>query len=864
MESEITAPTYGVPTFSGNFSVSDAHVKKCLSHVRRAHFGHVISIVGHDNICGIGKTTFASRLVTSVDCVNYFQLGIAWISVGKSPSDDELLMLVRTVATQILQIAARKSIGGLGEVNSDMSRHFHSQCKGSVQDCLVAIRAILQLAQSVPDSEESLKCLVVLDDVWDDRLVRLLTALPLVVLLTTRCSQIFSDGKIPGTVYYLEAVAVEQKSRVLCRYAGLYEQASAIPPVALEVLSTAHSLFEVSILSRIISSHIRDSAQLKQLLQRRVRDGVVSNSHNKWIANHADGSWHGLDLMSHVGALTALDLCLEQLDASTHRLYLLLCLFPPGVPLSREYLMLLWGLTESTEYVAVVEMLVAKQLVVVSVVDGVRTLQLHYLHHVFLKLAVLRCRRPQTESAFVCFAFFDMGEGGSAEGEGNIYYAVQKAADRLLSHLSSINEATMGSASILFPVWRSLNTCYEIGLLLSCDGPIVYLLRASVDLVESAYVCSVAPSAGSDAGTAAGSGGGSGRCEICVVADYLQSASRIIEQIAPSNGSGSDSGGHRAGDNVGGGHLKTWYLFVLQALDESRRHTLSIRRSSDGTDAAQDTSVNPRYAIHRTTEDIELQMGVVLNKVGEICCREGDMKTALEHHMKALRIFQSDKRFSTAQLHNRISGTFASIASIFLKLQAHEEAVRIIQSIIKFKEGLHGATCRDNASAWQQLGDLYTILERHNEALFAYDSAFHIHTVHQGLSHCDTVLAEASKSVAMIHVGDPLNGAAGLYKCINFLLQHDYAPSDPAVARLLPYLSPEQRDRAMHAKSLSSHGCSAEPREGRESESGLFCGLFPSASSRKGDDSGSRAGEENVDASEDFADNNDEDFTICK
>jgi tetratricopeptide (TPR) repeat protein len=765
-----------IPILSGYYSIPENQLKKCLNHIRRAHFGHVIAITGQDNICGVGKSTFAAKLAVSVDTKKHFQFGIIWVRVGHRTGNVEHIALLQHVASQIVENAVR--IMSLEETNRDelMTRISPSDNKTSVADCIAVMQTVFVTLKTKCGTSDIPKCLVIFDDVFDDQLVRYLQHLDIVMLVTTRFAEMFS-GEFPGTIYFLEAITVEQKTKVLCNAAGLYQQTTSLPPLALEVLETCRTIFEVDMCSHLLSTRMNSDKDLEKILRRRREDLSHSGHYTAWIINEAEASWHNLNLMHHVGTLGAMAMCYEQLDAATQQQYLTLSLCPAAVTLTQPFLMMLLNLPGSTEFNAIIGSLTAKHMLICVQTggpDSPKLYHLHYLQWVFLKLVVLQSERRQATS-FFCFSFGQSAPRTDSERPRDVFEALEDAADRLVAYITSAQVVTGTSLLDVLPMWRTLAICGDIGILSSFEGPLVYLQRTAQDLASV--------------------GLGGGGLERCLV-DYVIAASAIVEQLDE---------GRAYTDAVS---MKKWYAFALAAVE------VEERRVAGGSATAARNALLLDISQHRAT---------IMNKLGVIFCQEGQLKFALDYHLEALSELQKKGRPTTTHAYNEISGTFACIANIYIARKAYDEAAHIIQSVIKFNEGLHGLTHKDNAASWCQLGDIYSVLERYSDSLFAYDTAFHIYTVCAGAMHVDTIVAEAAKSVAMIKSGDPDNGIYALRRCIQLLVQQDFSTSDPKFLSFVEYLPEDER---AHFTSNGRDHRAGEGGRSRAVKNMLFCGLI--------------------------------------
>ena len=240
-----------IPVFSGFYSIHENHIKKCLNELRRAHPGYLITILGPNNVCGLGKTTFASKLANSVEVNDYFRFGTIWVTVGDNSSEKELLKLVQLIAIRIIEDACDSVFTTGGLCRSDLMRRVTPpHITPSLEDCVLAMKDLFKFVHLNSPGNE--KCLIVLDDVRDDRLVRVLVEIDAVVLATTRYPELFS-GRYPGSTYLLEPMSVQQQTRIMCVVGGLYEADASMPPVAMEVLSSCLTLFEVDIMCYIMS-----------------------------------------------------------------------------------------------------------------------------------------------------------------------------------------------------------------------------------------------------------------------------------------------------------------------------------------------------------------------------------------------------------------------------------------------------------------------------------------------------------------------------------------------------------------------------------------------------------------------------------
>lgn len=787
MVDEESEYNYGIPILSGCYSFPESQLKKCLNHIRRAHFGHVITIAGHENICGVGKSTFAAKLAMSSDTRKHFQFGIVWVHVGQRNSYDEHTSALQQVAYQLVDNATR--FMSPEDINRDelVSKISSSDSNACIEDCIDVMQTVFRTLITTCGTSEIPKCLIVFDDVYDDQLVRCLQSLDVVMVVTTRFPEIFSS-EFPGTIYFMETVSVEQKTKVLCNAAGLYQQATSLPSLALDVLSTCQTLFEVDLCSHLLSTQLRREDDLEKLLRRRRQEASHSEYYAAWIIKEVDALWHNLNLIHHIGTLTAMSMCYEQLDSATQQQYLMLALCPSGVTLSRHFLMMLLNLSGSTEFNAFAGSLVAKHMLTCVQTGGPESpklYQLHYLHWVFLKLVLLRTERKRAPS-FFCFSFGQTAPRQLLDGSRDVFEALEDAAERIVVYITSPEVVTGTRLVEMLPLWRTLVLCGELRILIDFEGPLVCFHRIAQELVSTDFTGVIADSR--------------------LVVDYVKAASGIIEQFQDmSSGTTSVLS------------MKDWYNFCLNTV-ESQESLISGLIKSPERDAL--------------LSDISQQRAAIMNKMGAIFCKEGQLKFALDYHLRALNELQKKGRPTITHVHKQISNTFAYIANIYIARKLYDEAAHIIQSVIKFNEGLHGPTYKENAGAWYQLGDMLMLLGRYSDSLYAYDAAIHIYTVTVGSLHVDAIVAEAAKSVAVIKSGDPDNGVYALRRCIQLLKQQDYAMDDPKFLCFVEYLPEEER---VHFAPFR-RGQGGVGGGNRAFNSFMFCGLISCVNEVDGED----------------------------
>eukprot|EP00602_Paraphysomonas_sp_CaronLab_P002151 CAMPEP_0185028484 /NCGR_PEP_ID=MMETSP1103-20130426/14224_1 /TAXON_ID=36769 /ORGANISM="Paraphysomonas bandaiensis, Strain Caron Lab Isolate" /LENGTH=696 /DNA_ID=CAMNT_0027562911 /DNA_START=246 /DNA_END=2336 /DNA_ORIENTATION=- len=418
-------------------------------------------------MAGTGKTTLASTVVGIPDVKDWFSGGIYWASVGEIKTDDELAGLLRMLAENLLGYLHSNSC--IAPVLYTKLTHKIYPLFGMLEldDSLRLIREVLDTATA-----SSSHVLVVLDDIWSDRLVRLLCDLKIVILITSRYPELFSEGQFPGCVVRMEECSEEQAMQALYRHSYLTPSLTSLPLEARSLMNTCCTLLEVDTMSRLVAPLMSQRYQLKALLDRRMKDLRPSAPHMRWVSRHNSAPWAPFDLIRHIGCFAALDMTFDCLDDISKRNYLLLSVLPAGATLSISLLHLVWCPLTKAELHSQIEIFVARNLLTSSGEGVDRECKLHVLHELFITMTVLRHREAIAPSIF-CSLFSNSED--SCKPVEHIERHIQAVAERLVCYLSDKHMLLSTPAYMYhnFQVfWRKLKSAHAARVLDRFESPV--------------------------------------------------------------------------------------------------------------------------------------------------------------------------------------------------------------------------------------------------------------------------------------------------------------------------------------------------------------------------------------------------------
>lgn len=184
-------------------------LKLICRRLLNAKEGAIITVAGPSNLSGCGKTTFLSTAIRSDEVRRGFSGGIIWIKVGDIQRDIELIDVVRSITHKLLTRSLK-----LKKINLNLYHKYLQNMSGynhtSIDGFVNIMNEIIAYNNNNDDEKSKSNILLVLDDVWNDKIIRIFKRLKVVIAITTRRPELFSEGQFHGTVFYLNPLNLEQ------------------------------------------------------------------------------------------------------------------------------------------------------------------------------------------------------------------------------------------------------------------------------------------------------------------------------------------------------------------------------------------------------------------------------------------------------------------------------------------------------------------------------------------------------------------------------------------------------------------------------------------------------------------------------
>jgi tetratricopeptide (TPR) repeat protein len=369
---------HGMPLARNLFPPGE-YIPEVVRRLEGTSSGDIIVISGHSEGSGTGKTSVLAA-VTQEERVQMLFCAMFWMNVGAYADDADLFGAAKVLAIDVY-FTLRNLIESIA--HDSETAHVMNKC-GRILADIDSLESAENIMREIISATK--KCLIkqgygsycpllILDDLWSQRLLLLLRETGFTILVTTRYDKVLPDDQFAGCCYVLDPLPTEICLR-------LFFSLSPIDRAVFEKLPSSRDLvrlcasnvtpLELAVLAGL-THHWDPSAlplKLPDVLKKRAK--IMSSADRMaWVEQHwkENPSIFTAKLPAHRGLLTTMLLSIETLDELVLKCYLSLVVVPPGATFEFEFLRSLWDLGDDELIKAVLDILVSRHLLT-SVLDS--------------------------------------------------------------------------------------------------------------------------------------------------------------------------------------------------------------------------------------------------------------------------------------------------------------------------------------------------------------------------------------------------------------------------------------------------------------------------------------------------------------
>jgi hypothetical protein len=358
------------PELCKNFVSQDREIEKLSQRIMRAKERTVTAVAAANCYSGSGKTVFVSAVVRHNEVRNSFKCGIIWTHVGDVHNESELFGVIRSLALRMLRYCYND-----GSIASDMYERFLYDIQNykNNNDCVSFVSIMNEIIQhskiwknhhcrsTVTSPSNTSECntgnglnrfLIVLDDIWNEKIVRILINLNAVMLVTTRWSNLFSEGQFYGGMFYLSSFTLDDiyklydvKQSVTSIRTNYMLSYLVLKSTVMEItlLSILHKKYSLTNSEHLLSyikvkyQNILQKSNLSTNINEKVIDTTTTTTTSTTTNNNVP-----ITTKINIDSVCVMQLVFSDLDIMLRFRYLMLVVFPPDVMLHPYQLYMLW------------------------------------------------------------------------------------------------------------------------------------------------------------------------------------------------------------------------------------------------------------------------------------------------------------------------------------------------------------------------------------------------------------------------------------------------------------------------------------------------------------------------------------------
>lgn len=363
---------HGMPLVRNLYKFSE-YIPEVCRRLEGTSSGDIIVVTGYNDLGGIGKTSVLAGVVQEEEVQRMF-CAMFWMNLGAYSDDADLFG-----ATKVLAIDVYFTLRNLIEsTNHDAETVETMNRCGKILADLDTLESVESVLKEVIGTTK--RCLtkhgygnycplLVLDDLWNQRLLLLLRETGFTILVTTRYANVLEEDQISGCCFVLDPLPTESCLRLFFSLSPIDRAVFEKLPSSRDLVrlcSTFITAMELSVLAGITHHWNPAALPMKLPAVLKKREKLLSSPDKlKWI----DQCWEenamifSDNLTLHRGLMTTFLLSIEMLDELAVKCYLSMVAIPPGVVFDFDFLRCLWDLGSDEIVKSVLDLLVSRHLV---------------------------------------------------------------------------------------------------------------------------------------------------------------------------------------------------------------------------------------------------------------------------------------------------------------------------------------------------------------------------------------------------------------------------------------------------------------------------------------------------------------------
>ena len=365
---------HGMPLVRNLYKFSE-YIPEVCRRLEGTSSGDIIVVSGYNDMGGIGKTSVLAGVVQEEEVQRMF-CAMFWMNLGAYSDDADLFG-----ATKVLAIDVYFTLRNLIEsTNHDGDTVAIMNRCGKILSDLDTLESVENVLKEIIGTTK--KCLtkhgygtycplLVLDDLWNQRLLLLLRETGFAILVTTRYASVLEEDQFSGCCCVLDPLPTESCLRLFFSLSPIDRAVFEKLPSSRELVrlcSTFITTMELSVLAGLTHHWNPAALPLKLPAVLKKREKLLSSPEKlMWI----DKCWEenamifSDNLTLHRGLMTTLLLSIEMLDELAVKCYLAMVAIPPGVVFDFDFLRCLWDIGSDEIIKSVLDLLVSRHLVAV-------------------------------------------------------------------------------------------------------------------------------------------------------------------------------------------------------------------------------------------------------------------------------------------------------------------------------------------------------------------------------------------------------------------------------------------------------------------------------------------------------------------
>lgn len=832
---------HGMPLVKNMYYLRE-YIPEIVRRLEETGPGDIISVLGYNDLCGVGKSSVLAAVLQEEKVQTIFS-AMFWINLGAYADDAELFGAMKVLAIDVYYTLRNlaESIGHDSE-----TAHVLNKC-GRVLGDLDSLESAESVMREIVSATK--KCLVkrgygpicpllVLDDLWSQRVLLLLRETGFTILVTPRYENVLTDDQFAGCCYSLDPLPTESCLRMFFSLSPLDRVVFEKLPSSRELVRLCASFvtpLELGVLAGLTHHWNPSALPMKVPDVLRKREKILSSSDRMtWI----DKYWTERPAMfsdklpSHRGLLTSMLLSIETLDELVLKCYLSLVVVPRGVAFEFDFLRSLWDLGSDEVVKAVVDILVQRHLVVCVVespplsskcpiakqppsvamrgsspvsADGTSLddstasksdasaseevtpilFSFEESMHNHSKLEGLyQLHSLHSDFLLLCaLNFAAVANKSSSSGIAVLMSMFESTLDNIISnwHSNTFSAETRCIVAITQSCDRAARLLASKDLLLSTDPSRLFLLKGFWKRLELLNELNV------------WEGLKRTHPQHPCILPYMQQRMRTEVELEGISGARP---------------FMTKACMMLELVNSASHYTIL----EDWYKQMLCSYGSPRLSSEHATALLE--QARVMNCLGELLIRRGQPVEALVYHRKSLLIYpqfiNEDTDTTESKMNKALAerGMLTAMENVALAItripkgdidfdpQAVTEAADTQRLVVRMKQNMFGSQHVGLGSSITRLAEMLCEEGKYNEAIVEHEKALELFAKRLGINHIIYQSAKGEYGLALLFVacGDETaytEAVGAIQDAVVWMLQHGVSWEDPRIRRLRQHLPAE-------------------------------------------------------------------------